>query len=143
MQRRPFIWTTALLLVAVFLFFPWNSRVAPAVRVQVLDENGNPARHIVVTQRWGHFNFSSWEKAISRTDGNGHAEFPMRSVRANLLSRIVKPVYGVIYNEGIGPYAEIHAYGEDPHVWTSVGCSVKDPMPTEMRLKRRDVALYP
>lgn len=143
MRRRSFIWTTALLLVAVFLFFPWKSRVAPAVRLQVPDEAGRPAANVVVAQLWGHFNLSSEKEMHSRTDENGYVEFPAHSVRANLLSRTIKPVVGIFTHEGIGPYAQIHAYGSDPYVWNSVLCSVKDPPPTEIRLKRGDVPLYP
>lgn len=130
-------------MAAFFLLIPWESRVAPQVRIQVLDETGRPAPDVVVTQRWGHFNFGSEKETYARSNESGYVEFPSRSVRANLASRIIKPVIGIFMHEGLGPYAQIHAYGRDPYVWTSVASSVKDPLPTEVRLQRRDVALYP
>jgi len=143
-RRKPFIWISAVVLgAATLLLLPWESPVAPQVRVQVLDETGRPASNVVVTQRWGHFNFGSEKETHARTNESGYVEFPPRSVRANLASRIIKPVVDVLTHEGLGPYAQIHAYGSDPYVWTSVASSVKDPLPTEVRLKRRDVALYP
>lgn len=129
--------------VSVVLLVPWPSTVAPQVRLQVLDETGNPAPNILVTQRWGHYNVGSENEASSRTDDNGYVEFPARRVKANLVSRTIKPIVGIFIHEGAGPYAQIHAFGTDPYVWTSMPSSIKDPPPKELHLKRHDVALYP
>jgi hypothetical protein len=147
MKHKSVLWLALLIVIGtaglVLLLVPWPSTVAPSIRLRVFDETGAPARNIVVTQRWGHYNFDSEREASSRTDDNGYVDFPARLVKANGVSRVIKPIVGTFTHEGSGPYAQIHAYGSDPYVWTSVPSSVKDPLPRELHLKRRDVPLYP
>jgi hypothetical protein len=74
-------------ILAAGLLYPWHSMVAPAVRVQILDEAGEPARGVIMRQNWGHFNLSSDSHEYARTDDNGYVAFPDRHVRGSLLLR--------------------------------------------------------
>lgn len=141
--NRKLLWKVSLVLIAALLLFPWKSTVAPAVRIQVLDVDGSPAKNVIVKQEWGHFNFGSDGKEYSRTDENGYVAFPERHVRAYLLSRLFLPVLGIFTHAGIGPHGSIRAHGEDSYVWTSQNHSIIHPAPEQIRLKRWDVHTYP
>jgi hypothetical protein len=123
---------------------PWNTRVAPAVRVQVLDENGNPAVGVRVEQEWEFLAIGSeQQRDVSQTDSNGYVAFPKRSTKISLARRglsFMRSLAPLMCGYDYGPNATISAYGPDARAWDIVLCSVNNPVPRPMRLKRWDLA---
>jgi hypothetical protein len=127
----------------VGLSYPIEARVAPAVRVRVLDEHGAAAANAIVQQDWGFHTVAHRSLETKRTDGEGYVSFPARSVWRPWVVWVVGLPLGVLTHSGWGEHAGLHAYGSDPYVWTSQNCGVSFAPPTELRLERRRVALFP
>jgi hypothetical protein len=45
---------TLFVLLAAFLFYPFETTVVPEWKIQVVDESGNPVKGVVVNQGWRH-----------------------------------------------------------------------------------------
>ena len=131
------------LVLALLLFFPQASEVAPALHVQVLDEQGNPAVGVLTVQEWGLFGVDGDAEEHRRTDDAGFVNYPQRVVRASLFSRCVAFAGGLFAHGGLGPHASVWAYGADPYVWTTHNCSVMSPAPPQIRLSRNTVSIQP
>jgi hypothetical protein len=129
--------------LALLLFFPQASEVAPALHLQVLDEQGNPAGGVLTVQEWGLFGIDRYEEEHRRTDEDGFVDYPQRIVRASLFSRSLAFAGGLFSHGGLGPYASVWAFGADPHVWIAHNCSVTIPAPPQIRLSRRTALLQP
>lgn len=132
----------AFLLVALFVI-PWKNAVAPATRVQVLNEAGNPATGVRVEQEWEYFALGSERQhEVSQTDANGYVSFPARSVRISVARQIPSFLRGLVpHGHEFGPYASMEAHGQNPRAWDIVVCGINDPPPRPMRLKRWDLAV--
>lgn len=145
--KRKHILTLGLVLLAVLLLYPWENTVAPALRLRIFDEAGNPAGGVVVKQEWEYLAVCSEEKSeYSRTDENGYVEFPQRSERVSMLRKglsLLRELTNIMHGYGMGPRATVWAHGEDLHVWTFVSCGVNSPAPQELRLKRWDTTMRP
>lgn len=145
--QRKHIFTLSLTFVAVLMLYPWAEAVAPALRLRVFDEAGNPAVGIVVKQEWVYLAVGSeLHSEHSRTDENGYVEFPQRIERISMLQKglsHLRELTNIMHGYGMGPNAEVWAYGEDPLVWTFVSCGVRNPVPQELRLKRTSTIMRP
>jgi len=141
--KRRHLFSFGALLLAALLFVPWEHAVAPATRVQVLDEVGNPATDVRVEQDWEYFALGSQrQREISLTDANGYVSFPARSVRISVARQIPSFLRSLLPHQGeFGPYAGLEARGPDPRAWDSDVCGINDPPPRPMRLKRWDLAI--
>lgn len=145
--KRKFIIPLSLILIAALLLYPWENTVAPALRLRVFDEAGNPASGVVVKQEWEYMAVGSEQHLeYSRTDENGYVEFRQRSERVSMLRKglsVLRELANFMHGYGMGPRAQVWAHGEDPHVWTFVSCGVGSSAPQELRLKRWDTTIGP
>jgi hypothetical protein len=134
-----------IILLAALLLAPWKTVVAPAARVRVFDESGNPARGVVVKQEWQYIAVGADHeyKEYSRTDADGYVAVPARTLRIAMLQRVLGAFRMIVTPHGVGAHARLWAHGADRHVWTFAQCSVNDPAPQELRLQRWDVEIYP
>jgi hypothetical protein len=141
-NRKVFLALSAVL-VAALLFLPWNSTVAPGIRIQVLDEAGSPAAGARVEQEWEYFAIGSERhREVSKTDAGGYVAFPQRSVRISPARKMLSFVRSLKpHGPEVGPFASMWAYGPEPRVWDFVICGIHNPVPKQMRLKRRDSAI--
>jgi len=135
------------MLVAVPLLYPRVNTVAPALRVRVFDEAGNPAGGVVVKQEWEYMAVGSeGHTEYSRTDAAGYVAFPQRSERISWLQKgfsALRELTNLMHGYGMGPSAVVWAYGADPGVWTYEACEVGLPAPQELRLKRWGTTVQP
>jgi hypothetical protein len=136
-----------LTLGAVPLLYPRENTVAPALRVRVFDEAGNPAGGVVVKQEWEYMAVGSeGHTEYSRTDADGYVAFPPRSERISPLRKglsAVRELTNLMHGHGMGPTAVVWAYGPDPGVWTYEACEVGGPALQELRLKRWGTTFRP
>ena len=142
--RRKLVLALIVVLVALGLLFiyPWKRVVAPAIRVRILDQDGNPARWATVKQEWEYRVIgSTGHVAMTVVDENGYASFPERTERVSLI-RVIPTLVREMVNlphgyYGFGSFVTIWAYGADPHDWTFVSFSGHETFPVELRLKRQ------
>jgi len=135
-------------LVGVLIFVPIQRvTISPSVRVRVFDENNSPAKGILVVQEWEYMSVGSYRQQQSIvTDDAGYATFPSRTTRiavGSLVLSLLREIASLPHGYGFGRYAQVSAYGADPHVWSFVYCSTSDSPCEAIRLKHWDVALYP
>jgi hypothetical protein len=121
--------------------------ISPSVRVRVYDENDSPAKRVLVVQDWEYMSVGSYRQQESViTDEAGYATFPSRSTRTSagvVALSVLRELASLPHGYGFGRYAQVSAYGADPHIWSFVYCSTSDPPCDAVRMKRWDVALYP
>jgi hypothetical protein len=134
--------------ISVLSLFPWRAvEIAPAVQVRILDEAGNPAGGVIVTQEWEYRAVGSEErKELYRADDQGYVVFPRCTERISLARQalsVVREIIHLPHGYGIGPYARVSAYGEDQYVWSFEYCAPSYPALKVIRLKRRSVTMYP
>lgn len=145
--KRKLIIPLSLILIAVLLLYPRETTVAPALRLRVFDEAGNPASGVAVKQEWEYLAVGSEHHSeYSRTDENGSVEFRQRSEKVSMLRKglsALRELTNFMHGYGMGPRAQVWAHGEDPHVWTFVSCEVGSPAPQESRLKRWKTTIGP
>jgi hypothetical protein len=128
----------------VIMFVPWNTTVAPAVRVQVFDETGKPAAGVRVEQEWGYTALESYsERAASVTGPDAYVAFPKRSIRITPARKVIGYVANMaplICAYGFGPSGSISAYGPDPRANDIVVCDVNNPNPRPLKLTRWELS---
>ena len=131
---------SAILLAALF-FIPWKHTIAPATRVQVFDEGGNPATRVPVEQEWEYFAIGSErQRDVSQTDSGGYVSFPARSVRISAAWQVLSFARSLLpHGHEFGPHASIEARGLDRRASDIVLCGINEPAPRPLRLKRWDV----
>lgn len=130
----------------VFAFFPWDTTVVPAVRVQVFDETGKPAAAVRVEQEWEYTALESYsQRAVSVTDSNGFVAFPQRSVRVSFARKtigFVANMFPSICALGFGPFGSVSAYSADSRANDVVVCDVNNPTPRALKLTRSDLVAH-
>lgn len=141
MSRKKTILILSIALVALLLIYPWKQVVvAPAIRIRVLDEAGNPARLATVKQVWEYRVIGSkGHQEITIVDENGYASFPERTERVALIRLIpsfAREMIHLPHGYGFGSIVTVFAYGPDRHDWTYVPFSWYETFPQEMRLTR-------
>ncbi|HXD30074.1 MAG TPA: hypothetical protein VN643_03090 [Pyrinomonadaceae bacterium] len=109
----------AIVLVFLFLIYPFQSTIVPRWRVRVVDESGAQVPGISVTQHWQHYLIESdGHEEARQTDASGVVEFPARAVRASLITRLVDGILNVLTQRGtarFGPYASLVVWGSRDH----------------------------
>lgn len=139
----------SILAVALLLIYPWKRVVvAPALRIRVLDEAGNPAQLATVKQEWEYRVIGSkGHQEITVVDENGYASFPERTERVSLIRLIPSFAREMIHlphgYRGFGSLVTVWAYGPDRHDWTYVPFSWYETFPQEMRLTRHHEPKHP
>lgn len=103
------------IILFVLSLIPFKSTVVPSWRVRVIDLNGSPCFKQSVSGDWGHYSFSNQSSGEYRkTDINGYVEFPERTMRKNLIQRIMNPLWAhlmVIAHGSVGIHAYVYTSG--------------------------------
>lgn len=130
-----------LLLLLILIVFPFKLSTAPTWRLRVVDDSGGAVRNIKVTEHWQHYLVESeGHEEVLTTDGDGVVDFPERTVRASLLSRLLAKFRRFGSREvplRPGPYASIVVWGRRDYE-TVVAVYVPDaPLPGEVVVHRQ------
>jgi hypothetical protein len=142
MSRKKAILGLSIVVVALLVIYPWKRVVvAPAIRIRVLDEAGNPVHLATVKQEWEYRVIGSkGHQQIIIVDENGYASFPERTERVSLIRLIPAFAREMIHlphgYKGFGSIVTVWAYGPDRHDWTYVPFNWYETLPQEMRLTR-------
>ncbi|HZE72222.1 MAG TPA: hypothetical protein VE135_22160 [Pyrinomonadaceae bacterium] len=129
--------TGMILALTGVLLVPWKHNIAPAIRIQVLDETGNPPTNVRVEQEWEYHAIGSEPKhEVSQTDGDGYVSFPARSVKISMARQILTFLRSLRpHGHEFGPFASIEAHGPDPRAWDIVICGINDQPPRPLRFE--------
>src|SRR2546425_4066631 len=89
-RRWRVLFAGAAVLLLAFLLYPFKTRIVPRWRLNVVDEArvlGVP--DIRVTEHWQHYLLESeGHEEMQKTNQNGLVDFPARTIRASLASRV-------------------------------------------------------
>lgn len=149
MTSKPAYIAIALVVLTIGLLVPFETSVVSAASVRFVDESGKPAHDILVKQEWNDVTVEDkLHVDFARTDKNGVAVFPARTVRSYLLKRVVNTIWrgltqGIHASLGSGGTITGFANG-DPYTWAWVGYERNGgSWPTQMQLQRWDSPAYP
>ena len=108
MQKRIAIVVVATL-IAVIILYPIETTVVPEWRIQTIDQSGRPISQVPLRQSWENYRIKaeSYEE-YTATDANGITTFRARTIKANLLRRIVRSISTLNLHGSPGPVATIH-----------------------------------
>jgi hypothetical protein len=111
MTRRKFVALSVCFLCLVGSLVPFDTVFVPEWKLRLVDENGNPWRGQYVAQYCTNYTLGihpceDQENASQITDQDGVVLFPERRIRANLLYRIFRPVFGLFLLLLNGEYGE-------------------------------------
>ena len=113
---RKKLWLPILAVLLTALLFPFETTIVPPWRVQVVDKAGTPLRGVTVTEHWSHSSLEhDGHEAEATTDEGGYVTFPVRTIRASLLGRVIGPVQNVLktgVHAGFGPSADLSVPGD-------------------------------
>ena len=116
LPRRWQLWLAgAVVLLFALLLFPFKSTIVPRWRVHLVDEAGSKIAGINVTEHWQHNLIqSAGSEDARRTDEMGVVDFPERTVRASLVTRLVDFVQNLATQGSkakFGPYGSLVVWG--------------------------------
>ena len=100
--------------LAVFLLYPFESLQAPLWEVSVVDQSNRPIGGVTVRESYQHYSaqFSGGETDLI-TDDQGRVIFPAKTLRANIFKRsavIASSATGGVH-ASFGPHAYVFAFG--------------------------------
>lgn len=79
-----------LILLLLVLIYPFQTTIVPSWRFLVVDDHGSLVRAMNVTEHWRHYLLESeGHEETTRTEDDGHVDFPARTIRASLLRRMM------------------------------------------------------
>lgn len=133
-------------IIAISLgFVPFQTEMVPAWRIRVVNERGEPYSSHLVRQFCDNYWLDSnpcqtSTDFISHTDKDGYVEFPRRTVRLSLFSRIVRPILsiilGIFAHGSIGK--DIFLDSSGPKGYRTLKYVSGEPLPTEFILPSKE-----
>ncbi len=133
--------SAAVLLLALFLY-PFKTTIVPRWRLNVVDETrvlGVP--DIRVTEHWQHYLLESeGHEEMQKTNQNGLVDFPTRTIRASLASRVTRTIFNFARegaNAKSGPYASIVVWGSSDYETTVAVYTPETATQTDIVVHRR------
>ena len=122
-KRWRVLFAGAAVLLLVFFLYPFKTTIVPRWRLNVVDETrvlGVP--DIRVTEHWQHYLLESeGHEEMQKTNQNGLVDFPERTIRASLASRVMRTIFnfaGQGATAKTGPYASIVVWGSSDYETT-------------------------
>ena len=101
-----------LLIGVIVLVYPFQTTVAPAWHLRVVDDTGLAVAGIKVTEHWQHNSLeSTGHEGFETTDRDGTVSFPARLIRSSLFARALGPLLRTFKEAKRGPYASVVVWG--------------------------------
>ena len=133
----------AAVLLLAFLLYPFKTRIVPRWRLNVVDETrvlGVP--DIRVTEHWQHYLLESeGHEEMQKTNQNGLVDFPARTIRASLASRVLRTIFNFARqgaNARLDAYASIVIWGNAGYETTVAVYQPETPTQTEIVVRRQE-----
>ena len=132
---------SALLLFLVVLLYPFQTTVVSDWSFRVVDDLHVPVAGITVTEHWQHYLIENeGHEEVKTTNAAGDVSFPARTVRASLLTRLVRFIRS-LGKTGVerrrDAYASVVIWGSRDYALTTF---VRDPdaeLPERILVRRR------
>jgi len=130
----------ALLFLLLVLVFPFQSTIVPRWRLHVVDETGTQIAGINVTEHWQHYLLESeGHEEMVKTDGSGMVDFPERTIRASVASRLAHRVTsfaGRGTKARIDKYSSVVVWGNRDYEIGVAVAAAEAPPPSEIKVHR-------
>ena len=98
----------ALVLLAMLTLYPFKMTVVPSERVLVVTADMHPVKDALVRQRWQNYSLErEGHEEDLRTDLHGRVTFPIRTIMANLLRRLLGPLVNIA-DQGVHASFGVH-----------------------------------
>ena len=115
--------------------------VVPRWQLRVVDDAGAVVREIKVTEHWQHYLVESeGHEEMGQTNGSGRVDFPERTVRASIASRVLGKL-SRFKSAGTpvqsGPYASIVVWGSRDYQTTVAVYQPEAPLQSEVVVHRQ------
>ena len=115
--------------------------IVPRWRLRVVDDSGALVRDIKVTQHWQHYLVEAeGHEELRGPDANGAVDFPERTVRASVASRVLARVRR-IGSSGTAarsdPYASVVVWGNREYETVVAVYEPEAPLPAEVVAHRQ------
>jgi hypothetical protein len=96
------------------LFYPFESTVVPKWKLRVIDQTGRPLSGNRIRESWCHYTLeTNCHEEELQTDSLGYVEFPRRTIRMNLFSRVANAARRIInVHSSFGPSASVYYLGD-------------------------------
>lgn len=89
----------ALVAVGVGLTIPYDSLVAPKMRLEVVDSSGAPVARACVSESYQNYSLEEQGHELeTRTESQGIVHLPARTIRASAVARIAGPIRNIAEN---------------------------------------------
>jgi hypothetical protein len=141
-RRWRVLFAGAIVLLLAFFLYPFKTTIVPRWRLNVVDETrvqGVP--DIRVTEHWQHYLLESeGHEEMQKTDQSGLVDFPARTIRASLGSRILRTIINFARqgaNAKSGPYASVVVWGSFDYETTVAVYQPEAPTQTEIVVHRK------
>lgn len=100
------------LIAVIVLVYPFQTTVAPAWHLRVVDDTGLAVVGMKVTEHWQHNSLeSNGHEDLETTDRDGRVSFPARPIRSSLFARALGPLIKTFKEGKRGPYASVVVWG--------------------------------
>jgi hypothetical protein len=130
-------WIFFALAILAVLLFPFETTVVPTQEVLVVSDDMRPVKGALVRQIWQHY---SLEREVHeedlRTDETGRLRFAVRTIRANLLRRLLAPIVNVA-SQGVHASFGVHTHMLHLGGGTSTSNGPVEPRPGEVVYRLR------
>jgi hypothetical protein len=130
-----------LLLLVSVLLYPFQTTTVPAWSFRVVDDVGGPVGGVNVTEHWQHYLIESeGNEERKMTDVEGSVSFAERTVRASLLTRLLRTIQSLGETGAArrrNPYASAVVWGSKNHSVTTYVWDQLEPLPQHLVVARR------
>jgi hypothetical protein len=101
-------WLVGALVLLVVLLYPFQTTVLPEQRVLVVNQDMRPIKGVLVRQIWQHYSLERrGHEEDLLTDIGGRVTFAKRTIRSNLVWRILGQVVNIV-TQGVHASFGIH-----------------------------------
>lgn len=101
-------WLILGFVIAVLMLYPFKKTLVPAQQVLVTTKDMHPISHALVRQIWQDYSLeSSGHEEDLPTDAHGRVTFPVRTIRAPLVCRLLGPLASIA-GQGIHASFGVH-----------------------------------
>lgn len=80
------LYVTALMLLVVLAFSPFDLQMAPLRHFQIMDVQGHPLGGAIVRQVWYQYSLGEQGEVELKTDTEGDVSLPARAIRTSIFS---------------------------------------------------------
>ena len=130
-------WLVVALVLLSLLLYPFQTTVVPERNVLVVNQDMRPIKGVLVRQIWQHYSLERrGDEEDLLTDVGGRVTFANRTIRSNLVRRVLGPVVNILtqgVHASFGVRTDMQVLGDG----TEIGARPVSPNPDDVVYKLR------